>query len=129
MTANTAHLGSAVRDSGVTYAHSLAGQPLGEWEPLDHHLTAVSELASEFAGVFGAAEWGRLAGAWHDLGKKSEAFQSYLRTASDPDAGEEGASPKRVDRSTFGAQYALRALGADKHAAWILAYCIAGHHS
>ncbi len=45
---------------------------------LEDHLRAVSDLAGEFASTFGYADWGRLAEIWHDLGKYSSAFQSYI---------------------------------------------------
>jgi len=45
---------------------------------LEKHLRAVAGLAGEFATDFGASDWGHLAGLWHDLGKYSSAFQSYI---------------------------------------------------
>jgi CRISPR-associated endonuclease/helicase Cas3 len=36
---------------------------------LEEHLRAVGHLASEFASTFGHADWGHLAGLWHDLGE------------------------------------------------------------
>ena len=45
---------------------------------LEEHLRAVASLVSEFASEFGASDWGHLAGLWHDLGKYSSAFQSYI---------------------------------------------------
>lgn len=38
---------------------------------LEEHLRAVGDLAAEFALNFGASDWGRLAGLWHDLGSIS----------------------------------------------------------
>jgi len=58
------------------YAHSENG--LGVKHDLVTHLERVGELASLFAGKFGAAEFGYWAGLWHDLGKYSSAFQSYI---------------------------------------------------
>ena len=49
-----------------------------EIHQLEEHLRAVGDLAGEFASTFGYADWGRLAGLWHDLGKYSSAFQSYI---------------------------------------------------
>jgi CRISPR-associated endonuclease/helicase Cas3 len=60
------------------YAHTNDGPESG-WEPLERHLLEVSELAAQFADAFGAKEWGRVAGLWHDLGKYSAAFQRKLR--------------------------------------------------
>lgn len=98
---------------------------MADWEPLERHLEEVSRRAAEFADAFGAAEWGRLLGRWHDLGKYSAQFQQYLRTSADPDASEEMRG--RVDHSTFGARYAAEKIGG--HCGQLLAFCIAGHHA
>jgi CRISPR-associated endonuclease/helicase Cas3 len=45
---------------------------------LEGHLRAVGDLAGEFASTFGHPDWGQLTGLWHDLGKYSVAFQSYI---------------------------------------------------
>src|SRR6266542_2988047 len=92
----------------VIYAHSLPGEPEERWERLEKHLGDVADLAERFASVFDSGTWGRLLGEWHDLGKYSDAFQGYLRGSSDPDSGEENATPGRVDHSTFGAQHAAK---------------------
>lgn len=113
-------------DDKTVYAHTLAGRPRSAWETLGAHAANVARLAGEFAGAFGAAEWGVVLGRWHDLGKRSEAFQQYLRQTADPSAGEDEHAPERVDHSTFGAQYAARMIGG--HAGQLLAFCIAGHH-
>ena len=63
------------------YAHTF-GDDERDWEPLEDHLQAVAARAAEFAGKFGAADWGRLAGLWHDAGKYQPAFQARLRDAS-----------------------------------------------
>ena len=49
------------------YAHSLDEKPPSEWQPLEEHLNNVAERARSFADVFGAGEWGYLAGLWHDM--------------------------------------------------------------
>ena len=106
------------------YAHTLADRPPGEWEPLDMHLAEVASLAERSASAFRAGEWARLAGKWHDLGKYSAAFQSYLRQSNGFEAHLEERT--RVDHSTAGAQHANRALpGLGR----LLAYVIAGHHA
>ena len=60
------------------FAHSLPGCPVEEWEPLEGHLQAVADLAGKFADKFDAADWGRVAGLWHDVGKFSAEFQDKL---------------------------------------------------
>jgi len=73
-------------DNALThlYAHSLAGRPLDEWEPLSVHLGEVASRAAASASVFGGEEWARVARRWHDLGKYSAAFQAYLRERQNP---------------------------------------------
>lgn len=103
--------------------------PDGGWVEhfLEEHLQGVARLAGEFAAAFGSADWARLAGLWHDLGKYREKFQSYIRRVSgyDAEAHIEG-TPGRVDHSTAGAIHAMEKLGPYGR---ILAYLIAGHHA
>ena len=115
----------------IFHAHTLPPPATqAEWEPLDRHLRWVAEGdreagvagAAAFADAFGAADWGRLLGWWHDLGKYSEAFQTYLDPSRDPHAGEVGGT---VDHSTAGAQHAAAAGVSGR----LLAYAIAGHHA
>lgn len=105
------------------FAHTKEGVPPDQWEPLEEHLENVGRLAGEYASSFGAAQWGRLAGLWHDIGKYSVAFQHYLAAAGSNDQHQADAAGK-VDHSTAGAQHAngVGALGR------FLAYVIAGHH-
>lgn len=118
------------------YAHTALrhdGTPdpdKSHWQPLytgggNGHLEQVAFWAATFADAFGASEWGRQAGLWHDLGKFSEAFQRYLEHATDPDADGETAA-RGPDHSTAGAQHAARAL---TKLGPLLGYLIAGHHS
>jgi CRISPR-associated endonuclease/helicase Cas3 len=98
------------------------------WEPLIDHLHEVSSTAGTFAEVFGAGDWGRLAGLWHDLGKYSQEFQNYLRRAaghSDPHGEDLASSGGRVDHSTAGSQHSA----AQGQFGQLLAYVIAGHHA
>jgi CRISPR-associated endonuclease/helicase Cas3 len=104
------------------YAHTSDERA---WERLEDHLDDVAKLAGEFAGQFGAGEWGRLAGRWHDLGKYSDEFQAYLKASSEADAHADELRGK-VDHSSAGAQWAK-----EQHPAlgMVLAHVIAGHHA
>lgn len=111
-----------------SYAHTLPPPKTeADWEPLEDHLQRVATLARGFASAFGAGAWGEAIGQWHDLGKYSEDFQSYLRKTADPDAGEGETAPGHVDHSTFGARFAARSLAG--LSGQLLAFCIAGHHA
>lgn len=118
----------------ISYAHTAThadGSPdtnLDRWQPLLDHLTNVSDNAACFASAFNADEWARLAGYWHDLGKYSAEFQSYLRAAGGSEAHleERPEISAKVDHSTAGSQHAAREL---KLFGPLLAYLIAGHHA
>lgn len=118
----------------ITYAHTATrsdGTPDPEqshWQLLDDHLRNVADAAAIFAAPFHAAEWARLAGWWHDLGKYSAEFQSYLATAGGSEAHleERPEIAAKVDHSTAGSQHAVREL---KLFGPLLAYLIAGHHA
>ncbi len=101
----------------------------GNWrDPHDlaEHLAGVTQLAALFAEKFGA-DWARLAGRWHDLGKYRQRFQNYIRRVSGYEAdahitGEAGKAP----HSTAGALLACDRFGVLGR---VLAYLIAGHHA
>jgi len=70
-----------------------------------------------------ARQWAYLAGLWHDLGKFSPEWQSYLAAKVDPNT----ASPSgKLDHSTAGAQHSIKAHPILGH---VIGYPIAGHHS
>jgi CRISPR-associated endonuclease/helicase Cas3 len=94
------------------WAHSP--NETGNPEPLLEHLELVARLCEQFAAKYGAGNWGRVAGLWHDLGKYSREFQARIRGGLDP-----------VDHSTAGAQYADQCASV---AGKLLRYIIAGHH-
>ncbi len=109
------------------FAHTTDdGRP---WEPLGEHLALVAQWAEEYAAAWGAQDWAHLVGLWHDLGKYSEEFQSYLRLAGGNAAVlEDQPAPKggkKVDHSTAGARQAVAQL---EELGLLLAYPIAGHH-
>ena len=107
---------------GSPRAHALA-----------EHLQHVAEGAATNAAFFGSADWARLAGLWHDLGKYRPGFQRYIRECAD--AHIEGRVPSRdKTHSAAGALHAIATLSArsGRHgelAARVLAYLIAGHHA
>lgn len=111
-----------------------------QWQPLSTHLTGVAALAKTFADKLGLARLGELLGLLHDLGKFSQEFQTYLKSAVgelNPDEDEDwvdAASLKgKVDHSTAGAQLAWQALAGQSPAAraagQLVSLCVASHHS
>ncbi|MCX8085964.1 MAG: CRISPR-associated helicase Cas3' [Rhodocyclaceae bacterium] len=94
------------------------------FHPLEDHLAAVATLAAHFARGIGA-DWARLAGLWHDLGKYAPQFQAMIRRESGYDP-EEKPIPGPRNHSTAGALYAIDKLN---QAGRLLAYLIAGHHA
>ena len=117
-------------DAPAAPAAHTARNADGAWRAphdLSAHLRAVAALAAQCADSYGA-EWARLAGLWHDLGKYRPGFQRYLRAASDAEAEnahiEGGAG--RVSHSTAGALLACERFGT---AGRVLAYLIASHHA
>jgi CRISPR-associated endonuclease/helicase Cas3 len=105
---------------------------------LTDHAQGTSALAATFTGKIGLPEFGELMGLLHDVGKYSEAFQSYIRSAEgmiepDDDGYIEPRPMKgKIDHSTAGAQHIwenrerspLRQI-----AMQIMALCVASHHS
>ena len=101
----------------------------GQWRAphdLEAHLVDVASLSAQHAKRYGA-DWARLAGQWHDLGKYRSRFQNYIRQASGFEAdahikGELGKAP----HSTAGAMLAI-----ERYSKYgrVLAYLIAGHHA
>ena len=102
---------------------------VGSWEThdLEDHLVSVAKLAAQFSSSFGSQDWASTAGIWHDLGKYSNDFQKYIKSASgyDPEAHVETIKGK-VNHSSAGALYAVQQFGVTGR---ILAYLIAGHHA
>ena len=93
---------------------------------LADHLECVGKLAAQSARAFGSAEWARLAGRWHDLGKYAGNFQKMIREANGFEAHIEGDVSGPRDHSTAGAIHACRALDAQ---GLPVAFAIAGHHA
>ncbi|MBG0791336.1 MAG: CRISPR-associated helicase Cas3' [Desulfovibrionaceae bacterium] len=99
----------------MLFAHTLEGEPPSRWQSLDDHLSAVSERAAQFAGTFGAQEWGRIIGLLHDVGKCNPQFQQRLT----------GEYTGHADHKGTGARL-LHGLGTGFGR--VGAFCVAGHH-
>jgi len=106
----------------VYYAHSDLKQPGkgpqepgARWQLLEDHLRQTGKLAGDYAKWFGAEEWGRVSGLWHDLGKFHNVFQQRLRGA-----------PVTVEHAGVGACWAIQR---DRGKGVALGFVIAGHHS
>ena len=109
----------------MNIAHIKSEELTREIQSLDDHLKATADLSSLFAAKFGCSEWGRITGLWHDLGKYSKAFQTYINAQYDADS-HVSESKLHIDHSTAGTQYAVESFGIVGH---LLAYIISGHHS
>ncbi|MDA3874112.1 MAG: CRISPR-associated endonuclease Cas3'' [Kiritimatiellae bacterium] len=92
------------------YSHTLEGHPPKEWEHLEVHLKEVSDMAAAFAKAFGAEEWARQSGLWHDLGKFHPGFQDYLMRENGYSAHLETVKG-HVNHSTAGGLWAIQNLG------------------
>ena len=95
-----------------------------ETQSLPEHLSGTAELAAQFAKAFNNAEWGKLLGLWHDLGKYSDEFQEYIKVNS----GYEENDQRRPKTDHTSAAAILAKEIYPSH--WPpIAYCIAGHHA
>lgn len=111
-----------------------------QWQTLPEHLFGVAALALLFADKLKLGKLGELLGLLHDLGKYSQAFQAYLKSATgalnqdeDEDWVDAARLKGKVDHSTAGAQMAWHALSDKGQAAFVaaqvVALCVASHHS
>ncbi len=97
------------------FAHSVEGKTTEHWQSLDAHLQSVAEHAATFAAVFGAKDWARLAGLFHDYGKCTEKFQQRLE--NDAIKAEHSIQGAKALKDTYG------------EVGDLLAYLVAGHHA
>ena len=112
----------------------------GDRQPLRDHLAGVAARATESAEKLGLSAIGEILGLLHDLGKYSEDFQNYLKSAVgiyDQDVDEEYVDARslkgKIDHSTAGAQLIWQKLSKQgplgEWAGQILALCVVSHHS
>lgn len=121
----------------------------GAKQSLLDHLTGTAELAKQFANKIGLPLSGELIGLVHDLGKYSDDFQIYIKSATgifNPDIDDEYVDTKglkgKIDHSTAGGQWLIESLKNFNHPikdgktrengdllAQILGLCVVSHHS
>lgn len=111
----------------------------GEPQSLEDHLLGVAEIAKTLASKIGLEPQGELIGLLHDLGKYSNEFQAYLKSAvglinQDEDEFVDARGLKgKVDHSTAGAQLIWEELFKQGQigqvVGQVLSLCIASHHS
>lgn len=110
----------------------------GTPQPLVEHIEGASRLAEQYAAKVGLPICGVILGLLHDLGKYSESFQNYIRSAGgalepdDEDYIDARKEHGKIDHSTAGAQFIWRYCGTSPFqlvGANIMALCIASHHS
>lgn len=107
----------------IAHIKTFDGQ-IFETQSLPEHLSGTAELAAQFAAAFHSAEWGKLLGLWHDLGKYSGEFQEYIKKNSGYEEGE------RLGKTDHTSAAAILARELFPNYFWQpIAYCIAGHHS
>lgn len=106
------------------YAHIKHINERWNTQSIKEHCDGTANLAEEMAAAFGAKEWARLCGLWHDIGKFSPKFQRHIIASSGFDNSIK--DPGKVDHSTAGALFAKKELNGK---CLPIAYCICGHHS
>ena len=106
---------------------------------LSAHLRNVALISRNFSTKIGLAETGELLGLLHDLGKYSNRFQQYIRSATgmlNPDIDDEyvdfAGLKGKIDHSTAGAQWIWNRFHyygvQGQLVGRILAICLASHH-
>lgn len=111
----------------------------GRRQTVLEHLLGVADRSSQFASKLHLEKHGRLVGLLHDLGKYSDKFQQYIRSAEGMISPDEDdyldtlGMKGKVDHSTAGAQFIYNRM-VDKGdigrlMGQLLALCIASHHS
>lgn len=116
----------------------------GAEQSLYDHLTGTAQIAKRLAQKFGLPMCGELIGLVHDLGKYSQDFQAYIKSATgifNPDIDDEYVETKnlkgKIDHSTAGGQWLITQLAEKNDKTYengrlladVLALCVVSHHS
>jgi len=106
---------------------------------LSQHLADVSKMTGDFAAKVGLREQGEIIGLLHDIGKASQEFQDYIKSAvglinpGEDEYVDASGLRGKVDHSSAGAQWIYQTI-ADNNVeglfvAQVLSLCIVSHHS
>lgn len=118
----------------IAHYRQSDGQAQNLWE----HLQETAELSARNAAKIGLETPGELIGLLHDLGKATQEFDKYIRSATgliDSDADDYLSTEEnrgKIDHSSAGAQFICGHLKGEPQAqlvAQILALVVASHHS
>lgn len=112
----------------------------GALQTVEQHLLRVGQRASQNAQKLNLGSHGELIGLLHDLGKYSNAFQTYIQSAvgllnqdEDEEFVDAAGLKGKIDHSTAGAQLVWQSLSKQGQlgaiAGQIFSLCIASHHS
>jgi len=111
----------------------------GEKHWLSQHLEEVSKKTGELASKIGLKDQGELIGLLHDIGKVSQEFQQYIKSAvglinsGEDDYVDVAGKKGKVDHSTAGAQLICQELSQnEKETLFVvqfLSMCLVSHHS
>ena len=108
-------------------------------QSLEDHLKEVGNITATLSSKIGTEQAGNLIGLLHDIGKYSQEFQDYLKSATgliNPDADgyvDFNSMKGKIDHSTAGSQFIYESC--KEFGTWgeivgqILSICIASHHS
>ena len=102
-------------------------------QKLKTHLAETADLVEKYASKIGLEECGKLIGLLHDVGKATDTFDNYIRSANgqilcdDNNFIDADDMKGKIDHSTAGAQYLFGKI--DKSLAQMLSLIIVSHHS
>lgn len=131
-------MGKVITSQDSPIAHHRESD--GAIQTLEQHLLGVASMSCLYAKKLNLGDQGELIGLLHDLGKYSQAFQSYIKSAvgllnqdEDEEFVDAAGLKGKIDHSTAGAQLIWQALSKQGQlgqiVGQILSLCIASHHS